>query len=137
MSSRPYSSVTAVQARMVVISLAVAGAIGAVAAAFGYISSVLTVVLATALICSLFCAVILQRLMKEIRSEQIFGVQDTLKLAMYNWSVGDEKEAAQVRDAVTAMELLNSAFAAGSFPLIFPSTCGRVTAVSINKGVPS
>lgn len=41
---------------------------------------------------------------------QIFAAQETLTLALHNWSTGDEKEAAQVRDAVTAMELLNSAF---------------------------
>jgi methyl-accepting chemotaxis protein len=41
---------------------------------------------------------------------QIFASQDTLKVTMHNWSTGDEKEAAQVRDAVFAMELLNSAF---------------------------
>lgn len=42
--------------------------------------------------------------------EQIFAAQDRLKLTMHSWSAGDEKEAAQVRDAVTAMERLNSAF---------------------------
>lgn len=42
--------------------------------------------------------------------EQIYAAQETLTLALHNWSTGDEKEAAQIRDAVTAMELLNSAF---------------------------
>lgn len=42
--------------------------------------------------------------------EQIFSAQDKLKLMMHNWSTGDEKETARVRDAVTAMERLNSAF---------------------------
>lgn len=42
--------------------------------------------------------------------EQIFAAQEKLKLTMHNWSTGDEKEAVQVRDAVTAMERLNSAY---------------------------
>lgn len=42
--------------------------------------------------------------------EQLFAAQDRLKISMHNWSTGDEKEAAQVRDAVTAMERLNDAF---------------------------
>lgn len=42
--------------------------------------------------------------------EQMFSAQDQLKLSMHNWSTGDEKEASQVRDAVTAMERLNDAF---------------------------
>jgi methyl-accepting chemotaxis protein len=43
--------------------------------------------------------------------EQILAAEAKLKLMMHNLSTGDEKEAAQVRDAVTAMERLNSAFA--------------------------
>lgn len=42
--------------------------------------------------------------------DQIFTVQETLKLTMHNRSAGDEKETARVRDAVAAMERLNSAF---------------------------
>jgi len=42
--------------------------------------------------------------------DQIFTAQETLKLTMHNWSAGDEKETVRVRDAVTAMERLNSAF---------------------------
>ena len=42
--------------------------------------------------------------------EQIYAAQEKLKLTMHTWSTGDEKETAQVRDAVTAMERLNSAF---------------------------
>lgn len=42
--------------------------------------------------------------------EQIFAAQEKLKLTMHNWSTGDDKETTQVRDAVTAMESLNSAF---------------------------
>lgn len=42
--------------------------------------------------------------------EQIFLAQDNLKQAMQNWSAGDEKEADRVRDAVTAMELLNNEY---------------------------
>ncbi|MGB9081724.1 MAG: methyl-accepting chemotaxis protein [Desulfuromonadaceae bacterium] len=42
--------------------------------------------------------------------EQIFTAQETLKVTMHNWSTGDEKETARVRDAVTAMERLNNAF---------------------------
>lgn len=43
--------------------------------------------------------------------EQLFTAEKKLKLMMHSWSTGDEKEAAQVRDAVVAMEKLNSAFA--------------------------
>lgn len=42
--------------------------------------------------------------------EQIFLAQGNLKRAMQNWSAGDEKEADRVRDAVTAMELLNNEY---------------------------
>ena len=42
--------------------------------------------------------------------EQIFAAEDKLKLSMHIWSTGDEKESVRVRDAVTAMERLNSAF---------------------------
>lgn len=42
--------------------------------------------------------------------EQIFAAQNKLKLQMHNWATGDEKEAAHIRDAVAAMERLNSAF---------------------------
>lgn len=42
--------------------------------------------------------------------ERIFAAQETLKLTMHDWSTGGEKEAAQVRDAVTAMERLNDSF---------------------------
>jgi methyl-accepting chemotaxis protein len=42
--------------------------------------------------------------------EQIFAAQKNLKLTMHNWSTGDEKETARVRDAVSAMELLHTAF---------------------------
>lgn len=42
--------------------------------------------------------------------EQIYTVQDKLKLIMHTWSTGDEKETTRVRDAVTAMERLNSGF---------------------------
>lgn len=160
MSSRPYSSVAAVQARMVVFSLLVSGTIGCVAAALGSVVSVLAAAVVTALVSSLLCAVIFQRLVSEIRTDQllvlarlvpelelssvhaqsdavkalnslrdlvtytieaqqkerkellerIFAAQDHLKLKMHNWSTGDEKEAIRVRDAVAAMERLNSAF---------------------------
>lgn len=160
MSNRQYSSVTAVQARMVIFSLIITGIIGFIAVAIGNITSVLTAVLFTALICSLLCAVIFQRIMTDIRSDQflalaqlvpdlelsavyahsddiealyslrnqvshavasqqkersellgqIFAMQDTLKLAIYRLSAGDEREAVQARDAVTAIERLNSAF---------------------------
>jgi len=42
--------------------------------------------------------------------EQICAAQDTFKSTMRNWSAGNGKEAARVRDAVAAMELLNGAF---------------------------
>lgn len=42
--------------------------------------------------------------------DQIFAAQEKLKLTMHSGSTGDEKEAANVRDAVTAMEHLNTAF---------------------------
>ena len=42
--------------------------------------------------------------------EQLRAAQDRLKISLHNWSTGDEKEASQVRDAVTAMERLNDAF---------------------------
>lgn len=41
---------------------------------------------------------------------QICAAQNKLKLTMHNWSTGDEKETAQVRDSIAAMERLNSAF---------------------------
>ncbi len=42
--------------------------------------------------------------------EQIFSAQEQLKLTIHTWSTGDEKETARVRDAVAAMERLNSGF---------------------------
>ncbi|MDU0457139.1 MAG: methyl-accepting chemotaxis protein [Geobacteraceae bacterium] len=42
--------------------------------------------------------------------QQIFALQEKLGLIMDNWSSGDEMEVAQVKDAVNAMENLNSAF---------------------------
>ena len=42
--------------------------------------------------------------------KQIFATQNKLKLTMHNGLTGDEKEAAQVRDAVSAMERLNSSY---------------------------
>lgn len=71
MSSRPYSSVAAVRARMVLLSLIVSGVIGCLAVALGSSVSVLTVVIVTALFCSLLCAWIFQRLMSGIRSDQM------------------------------------------------------------------
>lgn len=42
--------------------------------------------------------------------QQIFGLQENLGQIMNSWSSGDEREVAQVKDAVNAMENLNSAF---------------------------
>lgn len=42
--------------------------------------------------------------------EQIFAVQEKLKLTIHNWSISGAKETAQVHDAVATMERLNSAF---------------------------
>jgi methyl-accepting chemotaxis protein len=122
--------------------------------------SVLAAVIATAFACSLLCAGVLQRLLSEIRSDQlgvlsrlapdlelssthaqeddikalnsfrdlvtctteiqqnerqellaqIYATQEKLKLTMHNWSIGDEKESVQMRDAVMTMERLNSAY---------------------------
>jgi methyl-accepting chemotaxis protein len=160
MSNRSYSSVAAVRTRMIIVSLITSGVIGGIAIVLGGTFSVLTAVIATAFVCSLLCAGIFQRLLSEIRSDQlnvlsrlvpeldlsavhaqadeikalyslrdmvsltiesqqnerrellvqIYAAQEKLKLSMHNWSVGDEKEALQVRDAVTAMERLNSAY---------------------------
>ena len=160
MSNRPYSSVATVRIRMVVFSLIASGVIGGIAAMLGSDVSVFAAVAATAVSCSLLCALVFQRLAAEVRSDQllvlsrlvpdlelssahaqpddikalyslrdlvtltlesrqkerkellkeIFAAQDDLKLKMHNWSTGDEKEAAQVRDAVSAMESLNGAF---------------------------
>lgn len=41
----------------------------------------------------------------------IYTAERKLKIIMHSWSTSDEKEVAQVRDAVSAMENLNSAFA--------------------------
>ena len=51
-----------------------------------------------------------QRKDREELLRQIFAAQEKLKSAMRNWSIGDEKETAGVRDAVNVMERLNSAF---------------------------
>lgn len=160
MSNRPYSSVATVRIRMVVFSLIASAVIGGIATMLGSDASVFAAVSLTAVFCSLLCALILQRLAAEVRSdqllvlsrlipdlelssayaqqddikalyslrdivtqtmesqqkerrellEQIFAAQDDLKLKMHKWSTGDEKEAAQVRDAVSAMESLNRAF---------------------------
>jgi methyl-accepting chemotaxis protein len=160
MSNRPHNSIAAVQTRMVVFSLIIAGVIGGIMIMLGSLTSALVTAVATALCCSLLSAVICQRLIAEIRSnqlfimtqiapelelsfvrkqtddleaifslrdlitsaagsrqqerkgqlEQIFAAQERLKLAMHNWSTGDEKEMVRVSDAVAAMELLNSAF---------------------------
>lgn len=160
MSNRAYSSVATVRTRMVLFSLVAAIGIGCIAVALGSSPAVLAAVIFTSLSCSLLSAAIFQRLLSEIRSdqvlvlerlipgpalsstneqaddvralyllgdivahtlelrqneqrellEQIFAAQEKLKLTMHSRSTGDEKEAARVRDAVTAMECLNSAF---------------------------
>ncbi|NTW99188.1 MAG: hypothetical protein HGB35_04530, partial [Geobacteraceae bacterium] len=160
MSSRRYSNVAAVRTRMIILTLMTSGVIGGIAVALGSSVSVLAAVFITAFFSSLLCIGVLQRLLSEIRAdqlhvlarlvpeldlsvahaqpddiyalgslrtlvtqalesqqherkellEQIFASLDTLKLTMHTWSTGDEKEAVQVRDAVTAMERLNSAF---------------------------
>ncbi len=160
MSKRPYSSVAAVQTRIIIVPLLASGAIAGTAVALGSPLSVVTAAILTAFLSSLLCVGILRRLLSEIRSdqllvlerlvpemdlstaqaqpdhilallslrdqaarthesrqderekllEQIFAAQDKLILTMHNWSTGDEKETAQVRDAVAAMERLNDAF---------------------------
>lgn len=42
--------------------------------------------------------------------EQVFAAQEKIKLTMHNRSTGDEKETAQLRDAVASVERLNSSF---------------------------
>lgn len=160
MSDIPYKNVAAVRTKMIGLSVLVSGAIGGSAVALGCTASVFAAVLVTALFCSLLCAGIVQKLLYEIRSdqlhvlqlltpeldlsaanaqsddlsaliltrnlavdahdslqkkrrdlvEQIFSVQEKLKSTMLCWSTGDDKEAEQVRDAVVAMERLNSGF---------------------------
>lgn len=160
MSSRPFKSVTAVRARMIGTSLLASVIIGGIAVALGCSALAFSAILATALICSLLSAGIMQQLMSGIRSDQlhvvghiapgldlsslhahtddigallvshdlvknalesrqleradllaqIAVVQDKLKATMLCWSTGDEKEAEQARDAVVAMERLNSGF---------------------------
>lgn len=43
--------------------------------------------------------------------DQLYEVRGKLKVSMHSWVTSDEKEIVQVRDAVAAMENLNSAFA--------------------------
>lgn len=43
--------------------------------------------------------------------EQIIAAEEQLKLIIHNMMTGNDKEVAQVRDAVTAMETMNTAFA--------------------------
>jgi methyl-accepting chemotaxis protein len=145
---------------MIVLSLATSGVIGIGAAALGDPASGITAALLTALFSALLCAAIFQRIIAEVRSEQlallaqvlpeldltaaqahsddlaaffstrdlvtdviesrqkerkelleqIYAAQENLKLAMHNWSSGDQKEASQVRNTVTAIEHLNNGF---------------------------
>lgn len=160
MSNRSYSSVAAIRSRMIVVSLISSCVIGGIAVALGSCLSVMVAVIAAAFISSLLCAGIFQRLLSEIRSDQlgilsrlvpdlnlslahaqeddlkalysfrdlvtnavetqqserqvllaeIYAAQEKLKLTMHSWAVGDGKESVQVRDAVAAMERLNSAY---------------------------
>lgn len=71
MSNKAYSTVEAARARMVFFSLIASGVIGGIAAAFLGYFSVLTVAVVTAFFCSLLCVGIFQRLMSEIRSDQL------------------------------------------------------------------
>lgn len=43
-------------------------------------------------------------------AEQLGAAREKLSVIIHNWTTGDEKEIVQVRDAVAAMESLNSAF---------------------------
>jgi methyl-accepting chemotaxis protein len=145
---------------MICVSLFVSAVIGAIAVALGSTISVFAALLATALVCSLICVGIVQKLLSDIRVDQlrvldlvapeadlpeanryaddisviillqdavtralesqqkerrylvaqISSVQEKLKSTMLCWSTGDEKEAEQMRDAVLAMEQLNSGF---------------------------
>ena len=70
MSNRSYSNIAAVRTRIIVLSLAVSGAVGGTAFFLGCPFSVLTATIVSALFCSLLCAGIIQRILSEIRSEQ-------------------------------------------------------------------
>ena len=72
MSNRPNSSVAAIRTRMIVVSLMASGVIGGIAVALGSSMSVLTAAVVTAFLSSLLCVGIFQRLLSEIRSEQLF-----------------------------------------------------------------
>lgn len=72
MSSRSYSVVAAVRTRMIILSLMVSGVIGGIAVALGSSISVLVAAILSAFISSLLCVGILQRLLSEIRSDQLF-----------------------------------------------------------------
>lgn len=71
MSNRAYKSVAAVRAKMIVVSLMASALFGGIAVALGSSVSVLTVAAATAFFSSLLCVGIIQRLLSEIRSDQL------------------------------------------------------------------
>lgn len=71
MSNSRYSSVAAIRTKMVLLSLVVSGVTGCIAIISGMSASVLMAVIATALLCSLLCAGIFQRLMADISSGQL------------------------------------------------------------------
>lgn len=71
MSDRAYTSVAAVRAKMIVVSLMAAALFGGIAVALGSSASVLAVAAATAFFSSLLCVGIIQRLLSEIRLDQL------------------------------------------------------------------
>lgn len=71
MSNRAYTSDAAVRVKMIVVSLMAAVLFGGIAVALGSSASVLAVAAATAFFSSLLCVGIIQRLLSEIRSDQL------------------------------------------------------------------
>lgn len=160
MSDFRHASISAIRARMVATSLAVAVAAGLILLATGGQVLSVVMVVCTTLFCSLLCARIVGGAITDIRAEQvrvvsrivpaggmadiageaddikalalcgdiimetlerrrqernrllgeIVAAEEQLKAIIHSLLSGDEKEIAQVRDAVAAMEGMNSAF---------------------------